>query len=410
LNVPRAIVASLLGLVLAGCGSTPGPTAALVSAIPTGPPTASPTATVAVSLPPSSSPSPSIAPSIGASWSEVPLGSSTGGASLADVVPFGDGFLAVGRIPLLGGPIEAFRSPDGRTWTKAGVIAAPPSQASAVAASVDGRTVVAVGVLGQVATAWSSADGVTWTPSALGSPTVGQTVLPRAIVASTQGFLVVGQYERPAGSAPAVVAPSTPVIWFSPDGRHWKSASFSGDSQVGAIAAHGSGFIAGGAQSIGGRWLPAIWTSSDGFAWSNPIGLPDGQTSVANEYLSVNAIAVGPDRILAVSGRLGHETTGRIWSSIDGTTWQAVANLAAGDPRIGVIGWTPIGFIAAGLVGEDPAVQTLVVSSSSDGRTWEQQVTAPEPVGYNPTAIASNGVHVVLTGIGEALLVSSIGR
>ncbi|HVA87780.1 MAG TPA: hypothetical protein VNF73_15860, partial [Candidatus Saccharimonadales bacterium] len=56
--MPRLIAASLLSLVLAGCGSTPGPTAALVSAIPTGPPSASSTATVAPSLPPWAAPSP----------------------------------------------------------------------------------------------------------------------------------------------------------------------------------------------------------------------------------------------------------------------------------------------------------------------------------------------------------------
>lgn len=354
--------------------------------------------------------SPAVAPSVGASWTEVPLGSSTGGATLAGVAPFGDGFLAIGRTPLLGGSVEAFRSTDGQAWTKAGVIAGPPSQASAVATSVDGRTVVAVGVLGQEATAWSSGDGITWTPSVLGSPIVGRAVIPQAVVTGASGFLVLSHYSNGGRSLPGGVDGQTPVLWFSPDGRFWTNVSFPLDDQVGAIAAYPSGFIAAGAQRIGGVRVPAIWTSSDGFAWSNSIGLPDPQTAVANEYLSVYALAVGPERILAVSGRLGHETTGRIWSSIDGTTWQAVANLGPGDPRISVLGWTPIGFVAGGLVGEDPAVQTLVLSSSTDGTTWKQLLAVPEPLGDNPTAIATDGTDVVVVGNTRAVLVGSIGR
>lgn len=351
---------------------------------------------------------PTAAPSLIAAWTKVPLGLSLRGASLEAVVPFGNGFLAVGNTPTPGpGAAVVWSSPDGLAWTLLAGIADPASRVSAVAQSTDGRTVVAAGVQAERAMAWASGDGIAWRPVELSSPTPGQIVLPEAVAAGDGGFLILGHYEVPTGGSwPAGLDPLTPALWHSSDGRLWTSVSIPEDGiQVKAIAARGAGFIAGGAKRSGAIWVPAIWTSADGRAWSRAVELPAGETGVPDEYLSINALAVGADRMLAVSGRLGHEATGRIWSSSDGTTWKAVADLGSADPRINVVGWTWGGFVAAGLVGEDPSNQTLVVSSSADGASWARLLTTPEPAGQHPTSLAADGARVVLIASGQGVLV-----
>ena len=61
-TVPRLVIVSFLSLVVAGCGSTPGPTITPAAGTLAGSPVASPVSTALPSRAPSSSPSPSVAP------------------------------------------------------------------------------------------------------------------------------------------------------------------------------------------------------------------------------------------------------------------------------------------------------------------------------------------------------------
>lgn len=398
----------LAALVLGACSPAasigPGPTA-------TGAPaTGAPTAVASAPSPPPSA-IPDESDEAITKWAHIPLRAALGGGSLLSLTRFGDGFLGVGVESASAGDRAAgWSSRDGVAWTRVGTID-DSGRASiyGVAASAD-AVLVATGYDEQGPTAWSSSDGITWSQAELPSSVPLSGVRVDAIAAGPSGFLVLGHDTIDNGLPPNAFFPPAPPMWHSQDGRHWTSVSLPDEGvrvgvQVWSLAARSSGFIAGGARLVGQRRLPAVWTSEDGLAWSRAIELPGGTSAVSGEDLFINPVAVGPERTLAVSGRLNDETLGRIWSSADGATWKAVTDLGPDDGQMRVLGWTPGGFVAASLVGDEPDRQTLVISSPADGTSWRQLFTFPEPLGQLPTAVATDGVRVVIQAGTQDILV-----
>ncbi len=392
-GVAVVVVAAIgLGLALSSRAPTVGP---------------SPISSVA----PAPSPSLTLSPE-NTTWTEVQLGTMLDGGYLSAVVPFGRGFVGVGQATTPGpGAAAAWSSPDGRTWTRTATIADPLSYVSGVARSADGGTLVAIGYQADDRTmAWTSRDGVAWTAAELSTPTTGPNFAAFEIVAGESGFLVLGHYEPDTGDAwPADIDPLTPLLWQSLDGRAWTRVEIPESRiQVEAIAASGTGFLAGGARRDGSSWAPAIWTSVDGQGWSAAMELPGG-SGVVDQNTAVNAIAAGPDLILAVSDRVD-QAPGRVWSSTDGTTWQLIGDRGAADPMARILTWTPGGFILAGFVGDTPGEWTLVLSASADGASWTQLLAKPAPTGGNPGSLATDGSGTVLISFGQSLLVGSRSR
>lgn len=111
------------------------------------------------------------------------------------------------------------------------------------------------------------------------------------------------------------------ALWWSADGRRWtrvplEPAAAGPDSWFSRIVGTRAGWVAGG--TAGER--PAIWSSPDGTSWL-PVDLGlDARGSVSD-------IASVGDRLLAVGTIDDAAGThdGAIWTSVDGTRWQRVA-------------------------------------------------------------------------------------
>jgi hypothetical protein len=203
------------------------------------------------------------------------------GSSLWDVVATADGFVAVGHDP--GGP-AVWRSTDGRSWTTIDDPSAPAGPAhslSSVAAHRGGLLAIGYASEGdaQVATAWSSVDGSTWTR--LAAPDSYATGRPGALaVREDGGGIIVGSLGPDLGD---------PVAWpITGDGIGDPVVlpANEGETHAGPAVATADGFVI-----LGGRWDAAeaayqllAWTSDDGSAWeieeAGSIGLAGGAAFV----------------------------------------------------------------------------------------------------------------------------------
>lgn len=203
------------------------------------------------------------------------------GSALRDIVAAADGFVAVGDNP--GGP-AVWRSTDGRAWATVDdprVPAGPTHTLIEIAAHAGG--LLAIGYASeddaQVATAWSSVDGNTWTR--LGVPDSYATARPGALAVRQDGSgVIVGSLGPDQGD---------PVAWpITGDGIGEPVALSRGEEEthVGAAVATTDGFVV-----LGGRWDVAeaayqllAWTSADGSAWqieeAGAIGLAGGAAHV----------------------------------------------------------------------------------------------------------------------------------
>lgn len=204
------------------------------------------------------------------------------GSGLRDVVATADGFVAVGDNPT--GP-AVWRSTDGRSWSAvddASVPAGPTHDALIALAAHDGG-LLAIGFATeddeQVATAWSSVDGIAWTRLAV--PSSYAAARPSGITVNEDGRgIIAGMSGSGSGD---------PVAWPVVGGRIGDPIVLARDeeeTQVGPAVTTPDGFVI-----LGGRWDPAeaayrllAWTSEDGVAWeieeTEAIGLAAGAAYV----------------------------------------------------------------------------------------------------------------------------------
>ena len=187
----------------------------------------------------------------GSSWVEAAVPADSDGTKLAGGV---DGFalagsriLAVGSVSPAGGHrAAAWTSTDGMTWTPV------PDDPSFVDGAMDGvvagpSTVVAVGRDGQGAAVWTSADGISWTKAPTG-PGFGGAVMT-AVTVRNGHFSAVGS---DGGGA---------LAWSSPDGMSWtldaSGDAYAGDKALG-VAAGSTATVAVGSSRDGA----AIWSAA----------------------------------------------------------------------------------------------------------------------------------------------------
>ncbi|MHB8397451.1 MAG: hypothetical protein ACYDCI_00740 [Candidatus Limnocylindrales bacterium] len=419
--MPRAVVAWLLSLVLAGCGSTPGPTAAPVSAIPTGPPTANPTATVAVSLPPSSSPSPTtvdvlpgafttpIPPPAGSAWTTIRwhrLSATDPLALVQSVVPWRGGFIAVGadRTSATGAWTPLWRSSDGVTWRPLGQVFGARTIVLGVAAIGTGLVALTAnggnpscppwvcGSLAATVMAWTSSDGVSWLAHVGPDLALPQDASqpPMVTLASGPGGLVAASVSESGGAGTAAV---------SLDGVTWVSLPVDAlpkNAAIRDVRGGRAGFVAvartwpAGSSVTGSVAL----RSTDGRTWTSVPLLPLAAPWVA----LVDQLLQARDGFLATGSDYGLPGTTLWWWSADGRSWRAVK----GYPPIGTcpsaicLGTEPVGDLGADGTrivayrgGAAPGVWT-----SFDGRSWTRLVVT----GAALTLVQAGGNLVVLPG------------
>lgn len=262
------------------------------------------------------------------------------GATLADAVPYGTGFVAVGAGPDVGS-------------TQAGGI-------------------------------WTSTDGSAWT---LATADLSAAHV-KAITAAGNGLVAAG--ERCAGECIGY------LLWSTPDGQTWSGPgkpSGTDDYVATGVAARDGSFVAMGGEIVdlaGGNVEDGhAMTSSDGKTWV--VG-PDiaamhgvrlgGIASGANLYVVVGSVDTGSTR------------TGAAWTSVDGEAWTRatddpsfagalLSSVAAGGP----------GFVAAGSIGPNGAVWT-----STDGKTWTHVDDAKAFAGRQLVDLAASSGGLVVVG------------
>jgi hypothetical protein len=213
-------------------------------------------------------------------------------------------------------------SPDGVKWTQRTIGVGKQLTAVAYGAS----TFVTVG---DVNTAASSADGITWVPTTLSWPKTYTTQM-KGVAFGAGVFVAVGY---------------NAAIFSSPDGKTWTfRTSPNANASFVSVLFDGARFVAMGSQG-------EVVTSTDGITWTS--------VTTTNAPTGVSTFAFGASSYVA-------EASGSIWTSPDAAAWTARTTTI---PSYGV---SSISFAAGTFV----AVGYRGIFTSPDGLTWASESTA----------------------------------
>lgn len=180
-------------------------------------------------------------------------------AEVRSIVPFGDGFVAVGEVGSVQDPTGAvaWLSSDGASWNRID----DPAFAGAIAVSVapgpsGGLVAVGYQVDRRVAVAWTSSDGHSWTraPDEPSREHSGGFAWMTDVVTIGDVAIAVGDVQG--------LQRGTAVSWVSRDGLSWQqsaSAPVQQGAEFYAIAPNGSGAIAVGAFGAPDSYVPEVW-------------------------------------------------------------------------------------------------------------------------------------------------------
>lgn len=353
-SAARLVIASAL-VVAAAVGAVAIAPWTWMSRIPqpaggTSPPTETPAGS-AGPTPTLAEPSGSLPPISLDAWRRLDLTELTDGPVRASsVVAWSRGYIALGRTPNFSRVSTVWLSRDGRQWLRLpNETLTPPGETSAAPCG-DGVLVVTRSANGET-TARYSADGVTWTSTAWletraggDSDLAGDERGAVALVAGTPNRLVFTpdcaswQYVDLQGTALANVLgvsthrgafiavgdsgtePSSPLAWWSTDGRAWTPAEVEVQPGEGFASVYAGldGLVARGRGDYG---KGSVWTSSDGRAWretsSNPVKRPEGTgptfvlVADGTRLLGYGSSGIGPE-----GGPIEH------WISFDGVAWE----------------------------------------------------------------------------------------
>jgi hypothetical protein len=227
---------------------------------------------------------------------------------------------------------------------------------------------------------WFSRDGKVWQPgddAGLDEPIGEKVIVSVGLVASWKdGFLAVGQHiwqgpeEAPSETASA-------WVWFLRAGEPWVTQpgdpSFAGAVMSEAAVAHDRIVLAGieGGSSRGPR-RAMTWTSLDAREWRPPASGSDPFTGFDRVH-----VTAAPEGFVAWADTLtSHQRTEPVlWSSRDGSSWQAVptggAFAGVGIDRIAQVGSELLAVTTVG------CTKRFLVSS--DARSWRSAATGSEP-------------------------------
>ena len=146
---------------------------------------------------------------------------------------------------------------------------------------------------------------------------------------------------------------------------------------------------------------PAAWTTSDGRTWSQAdLPLPAGATGAVLEHVAADGrivVAVGVAQTAA--GQVPFAAR----SADGGRTWtEAALPVPAGTAQVSALAAAGGSFTVTGMFGVRPGEQDVVVWTSPDGTTW--QAATPAGAGLaSPGIQAITGLTVsgrTLTGVG----------
>jgi hypothetical protein len=191
------------------------------------------------------------------------------------------------RVPITGEPQSfAFHSADGAAWSSALFPDVLPQE---VIATSSGFVAGVIGDIaaGNVATAWYSADGLSWTRAT--TPVTGSTQGLGYAAAGARG-VVAASYDHP--------------LWVSADGATWQTAESSPYTV-------GVSWLAGDAHEILVVSGPHVYWSEDGKTWDGGVSTPAmpstgivGTTNLAWIF-GTTVLVVSPDDLSLYVGLVG---------------------------------------------------------------------------------------------------------
>ena len=313
-----------------------------------------------------------------------------GQAIMSDVVRAPTGYVAIGYVWPGWHPI-AWTSPDAEAWTLRRMESTDFTFPTSAVVGPDG-TIVAVGRSGQVARAWTSADGSSWQFHDIARHPGDPAERMEAVVVTPAGYLAGGSAGPENGDREA-------RFWSSTDGVTW--TRLSGDpgtfanAEVRALVATPTGYVAlgwvGPARGVTGS---VAWTSADGLAWTRveSPALAGSQVAAVSPNPAGGLVAVGSD--------LG-DNEARVWLSPDGGTWTLVPGEASRkhDWKTRMTDVTSVGteLIAVGnFLGFQYGTATSWVST--DGLHWAQSRSAPVQEQGEFYAVIPGGPGLVAVG------------
>jgi hypothetical protein len=252
-----------------------------------------------------------------------------------------------------------------------------------------------------------SANGTGW-QAADGEPVFGAAGLfTEQAAANARGYVIVGRQQiKQVRNGRLVSVRTVAAAWWSAILTGWQRAGDAtagaldgtGDRQMTAVTASGSGFVAVG--SHGNQ--PSAWTSADGRIWRQA-ELPRlaGSTRAILEHVA------STDRVVVAVGT-ATTTAGRsvpfaARSTDGGASWTSSALPVPADmTSVTALAAAGGSFTATGTYGSTLGHQNVVVWTSADGSSWR----AAEPAGQGLTGLgiqAITGLAVTgstLTGVG----------
>ena len=297
-------------------------------------------------------------------------------------------------------------SSDGSTWTRA---ANDPTFRDAEIRDVvwfsASAAFVAVGRYVSDGAVWLSADGTSWSRVALlPFAHLGGGIEMESVIAAGPGLVAVGREWLSEGA-------SIPAVWTSTDGRVWGRVEVDmcnlqeeNENAIVDVADHGTGLLAVGFIGTSARtYEPAIWSSSDGTSWQAiEISDADARSSV------LRAIEANDQLVWVVGDSEAEHVDARAWRSTDrGQTWtpKQVETGQVGIPALNHITDTPTGWVAVGADGttrHEFGETIAAVWQSSDGYSWIRH--EPRQISLLPTGSATGVVMTAVSAFGGAVV------
>ena len=255
-----------------------------------------------------------------------------------------------------GGAPELWSSTDGRTWRLRSsptwrATWAAGSRLETIASGRAGLVAVGVGPTGALAL-FSADDGRSWQASTLAAG-VGSEA--RSVVASGQGFVVVGVADGRLDAQLHQVLNGRSTAWTSPDGLGWQAATVEpvADDHLTftGVYAAADGLLAIGSDTTGsvpGRPSQA-WTSDDGRRWEpqGVMGRVVPRGTLAGDGVRMLILDPGDWSPFSQAPWPGYRSG---WTSLDGRTWLPVSCTGQISDQQSYDGWwlTSQGLILSG--------------------------------------------------------------
>jgi hypothetical protein len=242
----------------------------------------------------------------------------------------------------------------------------------------------------------ASADGGVWSAADSEAAFSTAGLVTHGTTAGRGGFVIVGYQQVPRGAVIAghTVTNSTRIAaaWWAAGLTGWhraseagpeassvtgsKAGSEPGGTQMLAVTAAADGFVAVG--SHGAR--PAVWASRDGRVWTRTDlePPPDATGAVLEHVVAAGRTVVATGMARTAAGQAPFAAR----SADGGHSWTgSVLPVPAGTARVTAMATAARGFTVTGTFGTSPGQQDVVVWTSRNGTTWQ----AATPTGHGLT-------------------------